>query len=168
MARGNPAINKPLKLSGDLEAVVGKGPMPRGQVVKKLWEYIKKKDLQDPSNKRNINADDFRYPGPKPQSRETAVALLADSTEATSRSLRDPTPESIRQMVRKIINDKFIDGQLDECNLSLRDLHKIQESFVHNLMAIFHTRVAYPDKPDALDKVDLFREDPRSPFRMNP
>lgn len=56
--KANPALLKPLKLSGELEAVVGKGPMPRGQVVKKLWEYIKKNDLQNPSNKRNIIADD--------------------------------------------------------------------------------------------------------------
>ncbi len=57
MARGNPAINQPLNLSSELEAVIGKGPLPRGQVVKKLWEYIKKNDLQEPTNKRNINAD---------------------------------------------------------------------------------------------------------------
>lgn len=57
MPKGNAAINKPLSLTSDLEAVVGKGPMARGQVVKKLWEYIKKNDLQDPKNKRNINAD---------------------------------------------------------------------------------------------------------------
>ena len=57
MARGNPALMKPLTVSADLEAVVGKGPMARGQVVKKLWEYIKKNKLQDSANKRNINAD---------------------------------------------------------------------------------------------------------------
>jgi len=59
MARkANPALLRPMKLSGDLEAVVGAGPMPRSQVVKKLWEYIKAHNLQDPSNKRNINADE--------------------------------------------------------------------------------------------------------------
>ena len=104
-----------------------------------------------------VNPDDFRYPGPKPQSKETAVALLSDSVEAASRSLKDPNPESIRTLVRKIINDKFIDGQLDECDLTLRDLYKIQESFVHDLMAIFHTRVSYPDKPESADKPDLFK-----------
>ncbi len=130
--------------------------------------YFYKKALDQAAPGEVVLPDDFRYPGPKPQSRETAVALLADSTEASSRSIKDPTPESIRQAVRKIINDKFIDGQLDECNLTLRDLHKIQESFVHNLMAIFHTRVAYPDKPDPAEKVDLFREDPVVPFREKP
>jgi putative nucleotidyltransferase with HDIG domain len=118
--------------------------------------YKKAMDRAEPGE--HVSADDFRYPGPKPQSRETAVALLSDSTEAASRSLKEVTPESIRQAVRKIINDKFIDGQLDECNLTLRDLHKIQESFVQNLIAIFHTRVIYPDKPEATDKLDLFKE----------
>ena len=60
--KANPALLKPLKLSEELEAVVGKGPLPRGQVVKKLWEYIKKNDLQNPKNKRNIIADDLLLP----------------------------------------------------------------------------------------------------------
>jgi len=62
MPRGNPAINKPLKLSADLEAVIGAGPLPRGQVMKKIWEYIKGKDLQDPQNRRDIIADDKLRP----------------------------------------------------------------------------------------------------------
>jgi membrane-associated HD superfamily phosphohydrolase len=115
-----------------------------------------------------VNPDDFRYPGPRPQSRETAVALLADSTEAASRSMKDPSPESIRQLVRKIINDKFIDGQLDECDLTLRDLFRIQESFVHNLMAIFHTRVSYPDTENKPENPDLFAKDQFSKYRFNP
>ncbi len=112
-----------------------------------------------------VNPDDFRYPGPRPQSKETAVALLSDSVEAASRSLKEPTGESIRNLVRKIINDKFIDGQLDECDLTLRDLFKIQESFVHNLMAIFHTRVPYPEKTENADKPDLFKSGQFQKFR---
>lgn len=117
--------------------------------------YRKALDQAKPGEK--IDPDQFRYPGPKPQSRETAIALLSDSVEASSRSLKEPTPESIRSSVRKIINDKFIDGQLDECDLTLKDLHQIQESFVKNLMAIFHTRVAYPDQPKNLDQPNLFQ-----------
>jgi upstream activation factor subunit UAF30 len=60
--KANPALMKPMELSAELEAVTGKGPMPRGQVVKKLWEYIKKNDLQNPKNKRNIFADDKLKP----------------------------------------------------------------------------------------------------------
>ncbi|MBI3314302.1 MAG: HDIG domain-containing protein, partial [Candidatus Omnitrophica bacterium] len=125
--------------------------------------YRKAADNARPGEK--INPDDYRYSGPKPQSRETAVVMLADSTEAASRSLKKPTPESIRQLVRKIINDKFIDGQLEECDLTLKDLHKIQESFVQNLMAIFHTRVSYPQAEEDPGRPDLFKENSSLKFR---
>ena len=122
--------------------------------------YFYRKALDSAAPGVAINPNDYRYEGPKPQSRETAVALLSDSTEAASRSLKNPTPDSIRQLVRKIINEKFVDGQLDECDLTLRDLHKIQESFVRNLMAIFHTRISYPTQiPIPGKQVDLFHED---------
>lgn len=117
--------------------------------------YRKALDQAEPGE--HVDPDDYRYPGPKPQSRETAVALLADSTEAASRSLKEPTAENIHKLVRKIINDKFIDGQLDECDLTLRDLHKIQDSFVQNIMAIHHTRVSYPKAEEAEDRPDLFK-----------
>ncbi len=129
--------------------------------------YFYKKALDQAEKDEKINVEDFRYPGPKPQTKETAVALLADSTEASSRSLKEPSPESIRQLVRKIINDKFIDGQLDECNLTLRDLYKIQESFITNLNAIFHTRVSYPAKPQSGENPDLFKYDPLSESRAD-
>ena len=88
---------------------------------------------------------DFRYEGPKPQSKETAVALLADGIEASCRALVDPTPARIRGLVRKIINARFIDGQLDECDLTLRDLTKIEAVFTRVLLGIHHTRIQYPD-----------------------
>ena len=134
-----------------------------------IYYFYKKAMDSVKSGEKEINADDFRYPGPKPQSRETAVALLADSTEAASRSLKDPSSDTIRQLVRKIINDKFIDGQLDECDLTLKDLYRIQESFIYNLMAIFHTRVSYPPPPpDAPDRPDLFQENQFTKFRFQP
>lgn len=88
---------------------------------------------------------DFRYPGPKPQTKEGAIILLADAVEASSRTLDDPTPSSIKNLVRKIVNNKFIDGQLDSCDLTLRDMHKIADSFVRVLMGTFHTRMEYPE-----------------------
>ena len=125
--------------------------------------YFYRKALDHAGAGEKVNMDDYRYSGPKPQSRETAVSMLADSTEAASRSLKDPSPESIRQLARKIINDKFIDGQLEECDLTLRDLHNIQESFVRNLMAIFHTRIQYPapEASESCDMPDIFAEEPR-------
>ncbi|MCM8774936.1 MAG: phosphohydrolase, partial [Candidatus Omnitrophica bacterium] len=130
--------------------------------------YFFKKALERAQPGQIVNADDFRYAGPKPQSRETAVALLADSVEAASRTLKDLTSGNIRQLVRKVINDKFIDGQLDECDLTLRDLFMIQESFVQNLIAIFHTRVRYPPKEEDPSRPDLFEDKQFSKFRFNP
>ncbi len=94
-----------------------------------------------------VGEQSFRYPGPKPQTKEAACVLLADSVEAGSRALDDPTPSRIKGLVRKIINNKFIDGQLDECDLTLKDLEKISEIFIHILTGIFHTRVEYPEEP---------------------
>ncbi|MBL7091856.1 MAG: HDIG domain-containing protein [Candidatus Omnitrophica bacterium] len=88
----------------------------------------------------------FRYPGPKPQTKETAVVLLADSVEAASRALSEPTPARIKGLVRKIINNKFIDNQLDQCELTLKDLEAIADTFTHILMGIFHSRVEYIEK----------------------
>lgn len=99
--------------------------------------------------RRTVSKDTFRYPGPKPQTREAAIVMLADSVEAASRTLSDPTPGRIKNLVKKIINNKFIDYQLDESNLALRDLHRISEAFTRMLIGMFHTRVEYPgEEPD--------------------
>jgi putative nucleotidyltransferase with HDIG domain len=95
-----------------------------------------------------VREDDFRYDGPKPKSKETAVVLLADSVEAASRSVEDPSQEAIEDLVAKIIRNKLADGQLDECDLTMRDFSKIEGVFVHNLMAILHTRMSYPSSED--------------------
>jgi cyclic-di-AMP phosphodiesterase PgpH len=129
--------------------------------------FFYRKALDNAKPGEQVNIEDYRYPGPKPQSRETAVTMLSDSVEAASRSLKEPNQESIRKLVRKIINDKFIDGQLDECDLTLRDLYKIQESFVLNLMAIFHTRVSYPQSPLKPDNPDLFDDAQFEKFRAD-
>ena len=114
--------------------------IPEHQGTGVIW-YFYRKAVDQAKPGQDIHPDDYRYAGPKPQSRETAVAMLADSCEAASRSLKEPTPDNLRNLVRKIINDKFIDGQLDECDLTLKDLHNIQASFVTNLMAILsHSR----------------------------
>ncbi|MBU1863630.1 MAG: HDIG domain-containing protein [Candidatus Omnitrophica bacterium] len=107
--------------------------------------FFYKKALDQLEKDGSINITDFRYTGPKPQSKEIAITLLADSIEAASRALSEPTPGSLRGLVDKMINDKFLDNQLDECELTLLDLYKIKESFIRNLMAIFHTRVEYPE-----------------------
>ena len=106
--------------------------------------YFFKRALEKTDDKE-VFEEGFRYPGPKPQTKEAACVLLADSVEAASRTLDDPTPSSIQGLVKKVINNKFIDGQLDECELTLKDLEKIAEVFMHILTGIYHSRVEYPE-----------------------
>ncbi len=87
----------------------------------------------------------FRYAGPKPQSRETAILMLADSVEAASRTLDKPTAGRIADLVDKIIGAQLADGQLDECDLTLRDLRGIRDAFLRLLSGMLHSRIEYPD-----------------------
>ena len=93
-----------------------------------------------------VNIDDFRYPGPKPQTREAGLVMLADVVEAASRTLDNPTPSRIQGLVQNLINNIFSDGQLDECELTLKDLHKIARSFNKILYGIHHHRIEYSEK----------------------
>ncbi|MEA2548300.1 MAG: cyclic-di-AMP phosphodiesterase PgpH, partial [Chloroflexota bacterium] len=86
----------------------------------------------------------FRHAGPKPQSREAALLMLADGVEASVRSLASRDEPAIRQMVTRIIEERVADGQFDECDLTLRDLDRIREAFVGQLLGMYHTRIAYP------------------------
>jgi putative nucleotidyltransferase with HDIG domain len=108
--------------------------------------YKKAKDQENPEMDPQ-KEEDFRYPGPKPQTKEAGIVMLADEVEAASRTLTDPTPSRIRSLVQRIINNVFLDGQLEECELTLKDLHKIEESFTRILTGIFHQRVDYPLLP---------------------
>jgi len=96
-----------------------------------------------------VTEEDFRYEGPKPQTKEAAIVMLADSVEAASRSLTKPNPERIAGLVRKIIKDRLADGQLDESALTFKDLDRIAESFIRILQGIFHTRIEYPEAEEA-------------------
>jgi len=91
------------------------------------------------------NHEEFRYPGPRPQTRIAALVMMADAVEAATRSLAEATPARIEALVEKIINNIFLDGQIDECELTLKDLSKIKDSFIHVLLSIFHRRIQYPD-----------------------
>ena len=87
---------------------------------------------------------DYRYPGPRPQTREAALVFLGDSVEAAAKSMADPTPARLQGMVNSLISARFIDGQLGECNLSLGDLNQIAQAFTRGLMGIYHSRPEYP------------------------
>ena len=87
---------------------------------------------------------EFRHTGPKPQTRETAIVMLADTVEAVSRTLEKPSPSSVEETVREIVRERLLDGELDESNLTLRDLDAIAASFIKVLNGIFHARPDYP------------------------
>lgn len=91
-----------------------------------------------------VDEESFRYPGPLPQSKEAAIIMLADAVEATIRTLPKPTHTRIEETVKKVINNKFIDSQLDECDLSLNNLNKIADTFSIILSSVYHARVEYP------------------------
>ena len=95
-------------------------------------------------NGEKINEAEFRYPGPKPQFKEAAILMLADSAEAAARSLAHPDPESVRAIVARIFDAIIADGQLDESNLSLRELTQIRETLISSLNALYHARIDYP------------------------
>lgn len=99
---------------------------------------------QKPEGEAEVFEDEFRYPGPKPQFREAALCMLADSIEAASRSLDEPTPVRLQNIVRNIVQRKFMEGQLDECSLTLKDLSKVEAAFARILLGIYHQRIDYP------------------------
>ncbi|WP_300848314.1 HDIG domain-containing metalloprotein, partial [uncultured Bilophila sp.] len=102
--------------------------------------YAKAKELGE-----NPRIEDYCYPGPRPQTREAAIVMLADAVEASSRTLTDPTPARIRNHIDTIMKGIFSEGQLDESELTFKDLHKLSESFGRILTGLFHQRIAYPD-----------------------
>ncbi|MFC1857790.1 HD family phosphohydrolase [Thermodesulfobacteriota bacterium] len=104
--------------------------------------YDKAKQLK---GEEAVNIDDFRYPGPRPQTKEAGLVMLADVVEATSRTLENPTPSRIQGLVQNLINKIFSDGQLDECELTLKDLHHIAKSFNQILNGIYHHRIEYSE-----------------------
>ena len=110
--------------------------------------YFYRRAMEEAEDQADLKEDRFRYPGPKPHARETAVALLSDSVEAATRTLSQKTPARIQEVVRRILNNKFVDGQLDECDLTLRDLNRIAEAFQRVLAGIYHSRIEYPKAPE--------------------
>ncbi len=104
--------------------------------------YQKAKEM---NKEKNVDEFEYRYPGPKPQTKEAALVLLADAVEAASKSLTDPSPARIKGLVKNVINNIYMDGQLDECELTFSDLKKVSEIFTKVLIGIFHKRVKYPE-----------------------
>ncbi len=115
-----------------------------------LISYFYNRALEDQNENTTgtVEESDFRYPGPKPQFKEAALVMLADGIEATARALDEPTQSRLNSIVENIIESRFMDGQLDECNLSIRDLATIKDTFKQILLAMYHQRMEYPHMRD--------------------
>lgn len=109
-----------------------------------IIQYFYHKALENSTGDKIIKEEDFRYKGPKPQSTETAILMLADIIEATSRSMTDTSTESVEEMIHKTIEGRFMEGQFSECDLSIKELFKLEKAFLHSLDGTYHTRVKYP------------------------
>jgi len=117
-----------------------------------LVEYFYRRATQiseEENDGTQVDQADYRYPGPKPQTAEAAVMMLADTVESASRALREPTPARLENLVTEIARKKFEDGQFDECPITVQQLHTIQRSLVKSLNAVYHARVKYPDQKPA-------------------
>ncbi len=114
-----------------------------------LWYFYNKAREADKNG--TVHVDDYRYPGPKPKTRECAIVMICDAVEAAVRSMQRPTPNRVEGVIRKIIRDRLQDGQLDECDLTLQDLDVMVGAFMKTLKGIYHSRIEYPD-PEKIRK----------------
>lgn len=129
------------------EEVINFIPMHHGTTLVSYF-YKKAKGYID-EDKEDISDYIYRYPGPKPQTKETGIVMLADSIEAATRAIEEPTPAKLEDKIDEIIKKRFIEGELDDCELTMKDLTKIKKSFLKILVGIHHQRIKYPDEgPD--------------------
>lgn len=112
-----------------------------------LIQYFYAKALEGAGPGEAVDEQDFRYPGPRPDTREHGIIMLADKVEAACRSIKEPTPEKMREMIQKVVNGTIEDGQLEDCPLTLSELYAVIETFTHTLVGIYHQRIEYPGLP---------------------
>jgi hypothetical protein len=123
-------------------------PMHHGTTVVEYF-YHKSREQRGDDPARGGDEFEYRYPGPRPTFPEAGVLMLADAVEAIAKTLVDPTPNRLRDVVRGLVHKRLLDGQLDECNLTMADLKKIEDSFVKTLTNMYHSRIRYPAGPDS-------------------
>jgi hypothetical protein len=136
-------------------------PMHHGTSVVEF--FFQKRAQQVDEQEADRTREAFRYPGPKPTFREAGILMLADGVEASSRTLSDPTPTRVRQHVKNIIQARSLEEQLDECELTMSDLHRIEDAFVRVLSAIHHGRVKYPGEEESISTPAVESNDSNSP-----
>jgi len=129
--------------------------------------YQKAKDAHD-RKERAVNEDDYRYPGPKPQSKEAAILMLADQVEAAARTLQDPSPSQIRSMIRRLIQSTIQDRQFDECDITMQDLDRILRAFERVITGMHHHRIEYPgfDFNRGVEEEEHFEQTPTEGQRI--
>lgn len=120
-----------------------------GTTLVRYFHHVASEQQKAAGNAREISESEFRYPGPKPQSQETAVLMLCDGVEGAVRALQEPTAGRIENVVHNVVMERLNDGQFDDCDITLKELHKIEESLVKSLCRFYHGRVAYPKAPEA-------------------
>ncbi len=125
-------------------------------------QFFYKKAVEEEGD--NVSIDDFRYPGPKPQTKETGIVMIADAAQAATQSIKNPTPQKVKNMIKAITDQKFNSGQFDECDLTLKELTKIQEAFLPIVAGSLHTRIEYPGqekmlKGEAVNETELRQKD---------
>jgi hypothetical protein len=136
------SLAKRWRLPGPVQAAIG---AHHGTTLTSFFYQLAKKQLAEAGMPEDPGLEaSFRYEGPKPRTREEALLMMADSVEAASRSMEKPTPGKIAELVERIIRDKMLDGQLDECPLTLDDLRKVKEAFTFTVTHILHGRSPYP------------------------
>ncbi len=118
--------------------------IPQHHGTKQIGYFYDLAKKSEDASISSVEAKDFQYPGPKPQTREAGILLLADGVEVAVRALKEKTPSRVQQTVDGIINKSFAEGQLDECELTLRNLHLIGKGFTRILLGIYHQRIEYP------------------------
>ncbi len=117
-------------------------------LVEYFYRQASEQHQKDPES-AEVDESSFRYPGPKPQTKEAGVLMLSDAVESASRALKEPTPSRIENIVEELSRKRLLDGQFDECGLTLEEVRKIGESLVKSLTAVYHGRVKYPDQETA-------------------
>ena len=105
-----------------------------------------------------INKTQFRYPGPRPKTKEAAVLMISDAVESASRAMPDPNPARIEALVRELSRKRLLDHQYDDCGLTFKDLARIEDAIITRLNSIYHTRIQYPEVEDVEDEIEADEE----------
>lgn len=143
--------------------------IPQHHGTRILAYFYHKAKSQAESRGETVNPDDFRYPGPKPQTKEAVIVMLSDGAEAAARSLHDHSPDNIRLIIKRIVDHIVADGQFDESDVTLQELNTIRETLIQTLISIHHQRVSYPGfNPTAGDDAQKKREQEENSKRAEP